>query len=159
MVPQLERVASEYGISVLSSGGFDSVTSKHSVARRISDWECVHVLHIGDHDPSGVHVFYSLAEDVEEFADAYGGEVEFTRLAVTPDQIESMGLPTTPPKRTDNRSFSGQTCQAEAIPPDELSRIVRDAIESRMDLDVYRQVVDTEADARKTVMGMLEGVR
>ena len=37
--------------------------------------------------------------------------------------------------------------------------IDRDAIESRMDLDVYRRVVDTEAQARKTVIGMLEGVR
>lgn len=33
MVPQLNRVASRYGIPVRSSGGFDSTTVKHSLGR------------------------------------------------------------------------------------------------------------------------------
>jgi hypothetical protein len=31
------------------------------------------LLHVGDHDPSGVHLFYVLAEDVEDFAGEVGG--------------------------------------------------------------------------------------
>lgn len=158
MVPQLESVAHPYGVPVLSSGGFDSVTSKFKMATRLSEYDQVEVLHIGDHDPSGVHIFYSLEEDIDAFARAYGGDVRFVRLAVTPEQVMSMSLPTAPPKKTDNRSFSGATCQAEAIPPNRLSEIVRDAIEERIDLDIYRQVVERESSVRKVVLEMLEAV-
>ena len=89
-------------------------------ARALTSYgEPVEVLHIGDHDPSGAHLFLALAEDVKAFAWRYDLDVTFTRLAVTPDQIEALALPTAPPKATDNRAFEGETCQAEAIPPDD----------------------------------------
>ncbi|GAB2580521.1 hypothetical protein GCM10027168_11730 [Streptomyces capparidis] len=66
-------------------------------------------MHLGDYDQSGVHMFSSLAEDVIAFAGAAGAEVEFQRVAVTPEQIATYNLPTAPPKTTDRRSFSGTT--------------------------------------------------
>jgi hypothetical protein len=82
MVPQVERIVRDYGITVLSSGGFDSTTIKHELAGMAAAWPVVEILHIGDHDPSGVHVFSALSEDVQ----AFGGpehDIRFTRLAVT----------------------------------------------------------------------------
>src|SRR5262245_65644102 len=71
------------------------------------------VLHIGDHDPSGVSMFLAFLEDVEAFTRELGGQATFTRLAVTPQQMVEYRLPTAPPKVPDNRAFSGETCQAE----------------------------------------------
>ncbi len=159
MVPQLQRVATPYGIPVLSSGGFDSVTSKHQMAAEMASMGWVEVLHIGDHDPSGVHIFSSLAEDITAFAHSFGGETDFCRLAVVPDQVEELSLPTAPPKPTDRRKFSGQTCQAEAIPPDLLARILTDAIEERIDTKIHRQVVNQEEVVREEILEKLEGVR
>jgi hypothetical protein len=150
MVPQVERIADPFGIAVHSSGGFDSLTAKHDLAERLGDYDSVEVLHIGDHDPSGVHLFLSMADDVEQLADDLGldGDIEFTRLAVTPAQIRSLGLPTAPPKPTDRRRFSGQTVQCEAIPPDELARIIRAAIDERLDLNAYEEVLRREQATR-----------
>ncbi len=67
MAPQLERVGKPYSVPVYSSGGFDSVTVKHEMAQLFAA-RATHVLHIGDHDPSGVHVFGSLDEDIRAFA-------------------------------------------------------------------------------------------
>jgi hypothetical protein len=50
------------------------------------------------------------------FAEAYGGSI-----TVTAEQVDLLGLPTAPPKATDNGAFTGETCQAEATPPDTLS--------------------------------------
>ena len=147
MVPQLERVASRYGVPVMSSGGFDSVTTKHEVGRKLSDHPTT-VLHLGDHDPSGVHIFKSLDEDVGAFAKAYLGEVEFIRLAVTPDQVDFYDLPTAPPKATDRRSFEGLTTQCEALDPSKLAQILEDAITSRLDLEVYEQALEFERECR-----------
>jgi hypothetical protein len=65
--------------------------------------------------------------------------VEFGRVAVTPSRSPAYDLPTVPPKATDRRSFSGTaTTQAEALPPDILAAIVREAIEAHRDPEVHR---------------------
>lgn len=61
MVSQLRRVADDYSVQVCSSGGFDSITSKHEIGRSLADEGPLEVLHIGDHDASGVHMFRLLA--------------------------------------------------------------------------------------------------
>ena len=82
MTQQLETVADPYSVPVYSSGGFDSLTVKHMVAQEFAEMGWVKVLHIGDHDPSGVHVYGSLDEDVRAFIRELGGEAEFERLAL-----------------------------------------------------------------------------
>ena len=151
MVPQLQRVADDYSVPVYSSGGFDSLTTKHAVAQQISgEGEAVEVLHIGDHDPSGVHIFGSLDEDIRAFVDDLGGCMTGYRLAVTPAQVQQFNLPTAPPKPTDRRRFEGNvTTQCEALDPATLATIVRSAIESRQDASIRQSVIDRELDSRE----------
>ena len=158
MAPMLAKVANTYGVPVLSSGGFDSLTAKRDLADALSRAEAAEVLHIGDHDPSGVHVFSSLAEDVGAMCIGLGGvNPEFSRLAVTMDQARKMDLPTAPAKETDNRSFEGETVQAEAIPPDVLSSILRDAIEARQCTTARAYLLDQEKAHRSALVAWSEG--
>jgi hypothetical protein len=94
MAPMVAKYADPYGIRVLSSGGFDSLTVKHDLTLQLLDYEePIEVLHIGDHDPSGVHLYSSLFDDVTKLAQGIAlqdrGEVlepdkiTFSRLAVT----------------------------------------------------------------------------
>jgi hypothetical protein len=143
MVPQLARVAGEFSVPVLGSGGFDSITYKGDFARWAASLRRpVEVLHIGDHDPSGVHLYTSFVEDVRAFAAEYCGEVSFSRLVVTPEQAIAWKLPTKPKKETDRRSFRGigddpdATVQAEAVPPDVLTDVLRTALSRRFPDDV-----------------------
>src|SRR5262249_38689402 len=88
MGPQLPRVAHPFGVTVMSGGGFDSTTDRHNFAAALSAHaRPTKVLHIGDHDPSGVSMFLAFLEDVEAFTRELGGSAIFTRLAVTPQQI------------------------------------------------------------------------
>jgi hypothetical protein len=164
MVPLVEEIAGRYGITVISGGGFDSTTSKYALAQTLSELGTAEVLHIGDYDPSGEHVFSSIGEDVCAFARGLGAlELPlFTRLAVTPEQITSLTLPTAPPKLTDRRSFSGTaTTQVEAIPPDELVRIITDAITSRTSQAALEAVIAEEerikTELRRTLIPALRG--
>ena len=162
MVPQLARVAEEYGVPVYSSSGFDSLTVKVEAARRAVRWARDHggsliVLHIGDHDPSGVHIFTSLVEDVKQLS---AGHFDGRRVAVTPEQAaeEEYDLPSTPPKVTDKRSFDGdETWQAEALPPDALASILTAAIEEWTDAEVLAEVVAQEEAERAELMDELDG--
>jgi len=164
MVPQAARVAHHYGITVYSSGGFDSLTVKHDAARRFlaRDVPTV-VVHAGDFDPSGLSVFDSAAEDVSMLvADLAGvddarGLVDFRRVVVTPDQIARYRLPEAPPKATDRRgAWEGGTVQAEALAPDDLAAELRAAIESVVDLDILTSTIAAETAERAQLLARLE---
>jgi DNA topoisomerase VI subunit A len=165
MVPLVEEIADPYGIKVISGGGFDSTTSKYLLAQTLAKLDSAEVLHIGDYDPSGVHVFSSIGEDVRAFVRRMAMDEdrfsfpEFTRLAVTPEQVEELNLPTAPPKETDRRSFEGnETTQVEAIPPDVLAEIVRSAIESRVDEEALEAVKAEEESTKAQLHQRLDTV-
>jgi hypothetical protein len=155
MVPQLERVCTPYSVPVYSSGGFDSLTVKHNMAREFAAVARMRVLHIGDHDPSGVHVFGSLDEDISAFITEFGGHAEFIRLAVLPEHIDRYRLDTAPAKETDRRSFTGETVQAEALPPDVLAAILDEAVRRFLNMEVYRLAVQAEAAERDALVAWL----
>lgn len=162
MAPMLARAAAPFGVPVLTSGGFDSLTAKYRLAEEVAKWMRggveVEVLHIGDHDPSGVHLFTSLAEDVRAMAAslAQGRPLPiFTRLAVTEDQVVTLNLPTAPPKATDRRAFVGETVQAEAIDPATLAEIVKAAITARRDREAERLMLEIEAEIRAGILARL----
>lgn len=155
MMPQLAKYCEQYGVTVMSSGGFDSVTTKHNFAVEASGYNAVEILHIGDHDPSGVHMCSSLDEDLSAFIDHYGGEICVSRIAVTPKQIRDLRLPTAPAKKTDNRAFVGRTTQAEAIPPSKLKEIVTAEILARLDMEIYQDTLDEEEEIRVSLTAKL----
>ena len=156
MGPQIVRVAHEFGIPVFSSGGFDSLTVKHEAAQRILNRDRqTTVLHVGDHDPSGVSIFDAAAEDVSRLAVDLGAPLapEFRRIAVTPGQIERYKLSESPPKSTDKRgNWKGGTVQVEALPPDILAGEVRTAIGTVIDEAALQRVIITEEHERQTLI-------
>jgi hypothetical protein len=145
MVRQLRRVADPFGVRVVPSGGFDSVTDKHGLAKLIAlADEPFEVLHIGDLDKAGEDIFTVLEEDTGAFCAALGADVTFTRLALTEAQVELYGLPAAPPEMTGGRLV----VQAEALPPDILADLVDDAIRGRLDLDQVAEIKRRSAAIR-----------
>jgi hypothetical protein len=165
MLGQLSRVTSEYSVPVYSCGGFSSLTANYGVAQRALDrTQPTVLLHVGDHDPSGQAIFEAMAEDAAAFARAdritHNLGIEAQRVALTAEQVSRYELPTAPPKKSDGRSarWRGQTCQLEALAPDQLADIVRHAIEGRLDLERFEdQVAAEEADRRDLLGGLPAG--
>jgi hypothetical protein len=156
MAPQLGRVCNPFGITAMSGGGFDSVTDKHKFAASLADHDRpTEVLAITDLDASGAHKYLAEMEDAIAFARDLSGEVTFTRLAVTRAQIKRYRLPTAPPKATDRRAFHGETCQVEALAPDVLAQIVRNAIVSRIDHAAYERVLKCEREVQRKLVRRL----
>jgi hypothetical protein len=159
MAPQLARIADPFGITVMSSGGFDSLTDKHRVP---ASWagQAVTVLHIGDHDPSGISMHTALIEDIIAFGAEYAADIEAVRVAVTLEQAREFGLPTAPPKTTDRRRgfTDSETVQCEALDPATLAGIVEIAIGERLNYALYQARLDEEAEARQDVLARLRRV-
>lgn len=148
MAPMLGQAARPFGVTVYATGGFSSVTTTHEIAQRAMEDETPLILmHVGDYDPSGESIFDAISEDVAAFVVGAGydsDQFEPRRIALTSRQVIEFDLPTAPPKPSDSRSASwaGETCQAEAMPPDLLSSTVSDALEGVTDMELLEEVAE-----------------
>jgi hypothetical protein len=156
MMPQLQRVAEGYSVPVFSCGGFASLSAVRLIADRVSARPVpTMLLHVGDYDPSGESIFEAMTDDASAFLedDMLPGlhHLDAVRVALTAEQVAAYDLPTSPPKASDSRSarWDGETCQAEALPPDLLAALVRKAIEKELDLDLLAE--HREAERRERV--------
>jgi hypothetical protein len=141
-------VTDEFDVPLAVVRGFCSESFAYSLAEAVRAAEKpVFIYQLGDHDPSGVDAWRDLQRKVRDFVP--DADVEFERLAVTPAQIEALGLPTRPTKMTDARAhgFAGESVEVDAIPARTLRGILRGAIESHIDarqLAITRYAESTE---------------
>ncbi len=164
MAPQLARVANIFSVPVFSTGGFASLTTVRQIADRALDRDVPTVLlHVGDYDPSGESIFESIAVDAAAFVEADRPirtlELIPRRVALVAAQVAAYELSTAPPKASDSRSrgWSGETCQLEALPPDTLADVVREAIEAELDLDQWLRQVEQERGDKAELLGLPRG--
>jgi hypothetical protein len=183
MVPQLQRIAAPYGIPVYSSGKYDGITCKRNLG---VEWarleEPIRVCHLGDHNPSGINIFETLARDVIRFAEQTAEregllepDITFHRIGLLPSQVTDI-----PPDRrneSDNRRFDWmalrigadgdehridinprEAWELEALAPDQIAAIVRAAITRDWEFPAYQKVLDEEKRTRRILAQRLERV-
>jgi hypothetical protein len=166
MLPQLSRVANEFSVPVFSSGGFSSLTAVRLIADRALELDRpTLLLHVGDFDPSGESIFEALVQDAAAFVEGdrviEPQRIDAHRVALTAEQVEEYALPTSPAKNSDSRSKSwiGGTCQLEALAPDVLAMLVRDAIEAEIDESMLGTLLDIEQQERAELLGLPPGAQ
>lgn len=146
----IDSVCDSYQVPYTVLRGYSSITQAWRTARDLDNrseygTKAVTVYNLGDHDPSGVDAWRAFTSSVTEFC-SYGHQ--YRRLAVTPEQIDGMGLLTRPTKTTDTRTAkwddSSGSVEVDAIPPNDLRALVREAIESRIDMNALGQTQDQE---------------
>jgi hypothetical protein len=154
-------VVNECGLGLHVTRGFASITYLQEAAEDIEiDGRPTYVYVLTDFDPSGV----SIAEKVEEelVNRAPCSDITVERLAVDRSQIERWDLPTRPTKDSDTRArkfrrvHGTDSVELDAIPPDVLRQLVRDAIDSHMDpwrLEQFRMVEREERETLRTMFG------
>ncbi len=129
--------------------GFPSATFLYEAAEAIAaQGKPAYLYYFGDHDPSGVAITRHVEERLRQFAPQVALHVE--RIAVTPAQIATYGLPTRPTKRTDSRSkdFAGDSVEVDAIPSATLRTLARRCIERHVDRDTLAITRTAEASER-----------
>src|SRR5215212_11353405 len=155
-------VVNECGLGLHVTRGFASITYLQEAAEDIErDGRPTYVYVLTDFDPSGV----SIAEKVEEelTTRASFSDITVERLAVDREQIERWNLPTRPTKATDTRAakfrrlHGTDSVELDAIPPDELRKLVREAIDGHMEPWRLRQVRMVEREERETLRSMFGG--
>lgn len=143
-------VTSEWDVPLMVTRGYASLSFLYSAAETIkAHSKPTTIYYLGDLDPSGVDIPKKVEAGLREMAPDI--TFSFTRLAVNPDQVEDMRLPTRPTKRTDSRSrsFTGESVEVDAIPAPVLRDMVAEAILQHVDLGQLDVLLTAEQDERR----------
>ena len=154
----LGQVCREYVVPLFPSGGFASLSFLYQAAAHIQESDRAHavILYVGDYDQAGVLIDKAIEGRLRDFLDGWGGELTFHRLAVNDNQIDTMGLPTRPPKRSDTRSPEvTRAVEAEAIPAPAMRGIVSAALQDLIPERVLRQERMVEKQERNDIFTRL----
>ena len=125
-----EPVCRQYGVVLQVCRGYPSVSCLVEAAKRTE-----HILYFGDFDPSGQDIPRCVAD---ELRNTWGAEVGLDRIALTSEQIAEYRLPPAPAKPTDSRTprfvaeHGSDTVELDALPPDVLRDLIREAIEEQI---------------------------
>lgn len=137
----LEGVCRQNDVPLLAARGYPSVTVLRQLVvdfflPAVRTGQAIHMLHLGDHDPSGIHMTEDLEERISMFMGDKAPEFEIHRLALNLDQITRYNPPPNPAKSTDSRfkkykeRFGGDSWELDALEP----RILVDLVQKNIDV-------------------------
>jgi hypothetical protein len=149
-----ERVATELDVPFFSCKGYNSQSEMWRAAMRFSsyrkDGKIPIVFHFGDHDPSGI----DMTRDIDDRIKMFMGGVPVERLALNMNQVEEFNPPPNPAKITDSRAkvyiqeYGDESWELDALDPDTLAGLIRDAILRIRDEKAWQAAVDEENDGQ-----------
>ncbi|WP_025157260.1 hypothetical protein [Leifsonia aquatica] len=140
-----QRAAQEWRVPYLACKGYMSASEMWDAGyNRLGDYiaegHSPLILHIGDHDPSGIDMTRDIEERLSLFA---GGSVEVRRLALNWDQIEAYNPPPNPAKLSDSRAkgyiqeYGSSSWELDALRPELLIQILQDEIRGEVDQEMW----------------------
>lgn len=138
LVGIIERVCNEFQVPFMACRGYLSQSEQWVAGQRFHrTGKPVRILHLGDHDPSGIdmtrdnqdrqYLFEAQDRDVE----AWGHQIEVKRLALNMDQVDQYNPPPNPAKLTDTRAkdyiaeFGMSSWELDALEPSVIEELIR----------------------------------
>jgi len=163
LVGVIEGVCNDLDVPYFSCRGYTSQSEMWSAAQRLAKFarqgQTPLVFHLGDHDPSGKDMTRDIVDRLSEFA---GRDIEIKRLALNMDQIDQFQPPPNPAKITDSRAaayiaqFGNDSWELDALEPQVIADLIRDAVFSVRDADLWAERDEAEEAARKKLQAVSE---
>jgi hypothetical protein len=158
-----ERVRYDYRLPFLAHRGNASTTiireAGERLRRELRLGRKPLILHFTDHDPTGL----DMRRDVEERLERYAREpIEVRVLGLTREQVDQYDPPANPAKTTDPRyaayirEHGTESWELDALSPEVLDQLARDAIEAELDHDAWAEALEFERDNRDKLAALVE---
>lgn len=143
----LEPLSITYHVTLMVNRGYSSQSAMYESALRFkrarnTTKAKLHLLYLGDHDPSGE----DMVRDVADRLSTFGVPVNVRKIALTMAQVEQYNPPPNPAKMSDSRAqayvdqHGAESWEVDALPPNVLEELIRDAIEALFDADLMEEI-------------------
>ncbi len=156
MTVSIQPLTTELHVPLVANKGYGSMTNLYEGSKRFldaaEDGKNLHILYLGDHDPSGLDMDSDIAKRMEMFG---VNDLRVQRMALTTDQVREYNPPPNPAKITDSRAksyiaqFGNTSWEVNALSPTTLNNVLRDRIEELIDVDALDDVLKEEAEEKE----------
>lgn len=155
----IEGVCNENDVPFFSCRGYVSDSEMWVAAMRhvkySRDDQRVIILHLGDHDPSGI----DMTRDIRDRLGLFSGyvDLEVRRIALNMSQVEEQSPPPNPAKITDSRyasyaAFYGdESWELDALEPSYISDLIEDEVNSERDEGKWNELISQQEEERKKI--------
>lgn len=161
LVSVLNRVCRELDVPYFSCRGYTSLSEMWVASQRLLEkikaGKCVHIIHLGDHDPSGV----DMSRDIKARLDLFCGQsIHIMRVALNWPQIQRFQPPPNPAKLTDSRAkkyiakYGHESWELDALAPETLYDIIRRAVAMFRDEEKWQAAVGKQERGRNVLKAM-----
>lgn len=104
------------------------------------------IIHLGDHDPSGI----DMTRDIQDRLEMFGADVYVQRVALTMEQITAYNPPPNPTKLSDARAEGyinnyGYECwELDALEPKVISDLINDEVSALVYPELFLEIEEKE---------------
>lgn len=160
LVGVIEEVCQDLDVSWFSCRGYVSQSEMWDAAQRLighsKQGQHPLILHLGDHDPSGIDMSRDILDRICLFMESHGHEAaEIKRIALTEAQVDQYSPPPNPAKVTDSRApkyiarYGRESWELDALEPTVLVNLIRREVRRVMDADAWNARYEEQEEQRK----------
>ena len=168
LVGVLERTCNTYDVPLLAARGYPSSSVLYDFAQSHIIHKSMHkqhiIIHLGDHDPSGIDMTRDLTERLNLLC-GVPVNLAVERIALNYDQIEELRPPKNPAKDTDSRfesyrkKFGSSSWELDALSPQFLNDLVESKINEFIDFDEWDLCKSEISSKKRQLQAISDGFR
>lgn len=152
----VSQICRKLDVPHFSCRGYTSQSEMWSAAQRFirqNHKESRTIIHLGDHDPSGI----DMTRDIQERMDMFGADVYVKRVALTMEQIETFNPPPNPTKLSDARANGyietyGHECwELDALEPKVITELIRNEVTALCDERLFVEAENKEKSDKTNI--------
>ena len=158
LVGVISGVCEDLDVPYFSCRGYTSQSEMWAAGQRLKryvrDGQTPVILHLGDHDPSGIDMTRDIADRLELFM----GGCPIDRLALNLDQVRAYNPPPNPAKTTDSRFasyiriYGQESWELDALEPRVLADLIRGTLAQLIDTDAWDDQL-AEVEGEQALLG------
>ncbi|WP_251611986.1 hypothetical protein [Pumilibacter muris] len=164
LVEIVGKAAERWDTPYFSCRGYVSQSEMWAAARRIKrnleqrGFEKAYIIHLGDHDPSGIDMSRDIIERLTMFSEELRDRIELDRIALNMPQIRKYNPPPNPAKITDSRygayvsQHGGKSWELDALDPRVLDDLIDKSIQEHLDKGLYLERERSEKSERDRLL-------
>ena len=157
----IQRACAPLRVPYMACKGYLSASEAYRSGKRFKEHgemgKALRIIHLGDHDPSGIDMTRDNQARVQMFS---GMDVEIDRIALNRDQIDQYAPPPNPAKVTDSRAADyiarhGRTSwELDALEPSVVVELIRNAVEPLIEDGAWAEAKAKESENKDLLRGV-----
>lgn len=160
LVQVLEKACTPLDVDYFSCRGYTSQSEVYGASKRLLRYieagQTPVIIHLGDHDPSGIDMTRDIIDRVNMFLAPYWGEeITVERIALNMNQVRQYNPPPNPAKQTDSRykqykAKHGVHCwELDALNPQVIDELITKRVLAHRDDDKWAEMEKEEEAHRE----------